>query len=206
MAAAPKSRCEESVTPCGANENPAHNESSPPLDTAAGDSHAEARQVRTATPSFPTSLLVAMSALPARRQPHLALGAVAILGLLGLSASADDQARPANQSADTVSLTIVYGDGVEKRFTRLPWRESMTVLELMNAAAKHPRGIRFEHRGRGATAFLTRIDDVENEGRGKNWIYRVNDKLADVGFGIKTLQAGDRVSWTFGSYTPNQDD
>jgi hypothetical protein len=109
-------------------------------------------------------------------------------------------ASEAQAEEPVVQLVIDYGDGVEKRFTRLPHLNDMTVLDAMQQAAKHKRGIKFEFRGRGATAFLFQIDDLKNQGRGSNWIYRVNGKLAEVGFGVRKLQAGDTVLWKFGSY------
>jgi hypothetical protein len=100
----------------------------------------------------------------------------------------------------TVRLVIDYGDGVQKHYTALPWREGMTVLDAMKAAKAHARGIEFAYSGSGSTAFLSSIDDVGNQGGGKNWIYRVNGELGDRSFGAKPLAAGDEVNWTFGSY------
>lgn len=114
--------------------------------------------------------------------------------------------RPANVSAaeavkKTVIMTIDYGDGVEKRFTAIPWRDKMTVLDALEYAQKHRRGIKARIRGRGKTAFLTGIDDLQNQGsRGGNWIYRVNDKLATHSFAIHELNPKDEVLWRFGEY------
>jgi len=47
---------------------------------------------------------------------------------------------------------------------------------------------------------LTRIDDLANEGSGRNWIYRVNGKLADRGIGAFNLKLGDTVLWRFEKY------
>ena len=106
----------------------------------------------------------------------------------------------ATQQANNVILVIDYNDGVEKHFTALTWTEGMTVLDAMNQAKEHPHGIRFAYKGTGATAFLTQIDDLENQGGGagkKNWVYRVNDKLADKSFGVYEIKAGDTVRWKF---------
>ena len=70
----------------------------------------------------------------------------------------------------------------------------------MLAAKKHPRGISFGHKGNGATVLLKKIDDVENEGRGRNWLYRVNGKPGDRSIGIFELQAGDTILWKFDKY------
>ncbi len=108
-----------------------------------------------------------------------------------------DEAEPAKQ---LVRLVIDYGDGVQKHFTELAWHDEMTVLDALTAAQKHPRGIRIKYRSQGATAFLTKIDDLENEGGDRNWVYRVNDKFADKSFAVFTLKPGDTVLWKFGEY------
>ncbi|MHB0957281.1 MAG: DUF4430 domain-containing protein [Pirellulaceae bacterium] len=125
----------------------------------------------------------------------LFLGGIAqFAGQLG-RAVAEDPPRP-----PSVRMVIDYGDGVEKHFTALAWTEGMTVMDALVAARKHPRGIKFVHRGKDATAFLTQIDEVENEGRGRNWIYRVNDELASKSFALLEVKAGDTILWKFGEY------
>ena len=109
-----------------------------------------------------------------------------------MAAGADD--------AKTVTVVVDYSDGVQKHFTAITWRENMTVLDAMQAAKRHPRGIKFKFKGKRATALLTKIDDIENEGQGRNWLYRVNRKLADRSFGIFKLKAGDTVLWKFDKY------
>ena len=111
---------------------------------------------------------------------------------------ADEQ--PAAAKPKTVKLIFDYGDGVQKHFTAIKWRDEMTALEALQAAAKHPRGIKFESKGRGATALVTKIDDLENRAGGKNWLYRVNDKLADRSCGVFQLKAGDTVLWRYETY------
>ena len=122
--------------------------------------------------------------------------ALALFNTLPAGRSAADE-PPA---AKTVRMVVDYGDGVQKHFTKLAWREGMTVLDALVAAAKHPRGIKIKYRSKGATAFLTKIDDLENEGRARNWVYRVNNKLADRSFGVFPLKPGDTVLWKFGEY------
>ena len=107
-----------------------------------------------------------------------------------------EQAQP-----KPVQLTIDYGDGFQKRYTSIPWEKKMTVLDTLEFAAEHPRRIRFKHRSSGSTAFLTSIDGLENEGgRGKNWIYWINEEQGDRSFAIRVLHAGDHVLWKFGAY------
>lgn len=120
-----------------------------------------------------------------------------LIGLAGTRAAAEPTAATATK---TVKVIIDYCDGVEKHFASIPWREGMTVLEALKSAQAHPRGIRVVQRGTGATAFVTQIDDLANEGNGRNWVYRVNGKLGDVGCGARQLVAGDSVLWKFEVY------
>ncbi len=136
-----------------------------------------------------------------RQHQHLWFATVLWLAL-GISHAWAAQATEAPEhDSKSVKVTIDYGDGVEKRFTAIPWQDPMTVWDAMRLAAKHPRGIKFEHRGKGATALLTQIDDLKNEGGGKrNWVYRVNEKLADRSLGILEIKAGDTILWRFEKY------
>ena len=114
--------------------------------------------------------------------------------------------KPAATGADDpvpaaiVQLMIDYGDGVEKHFTRLRWREGMTVLDVLAEAGKQPRGIRFEHRGEGETAFVSQIDDLKNQGKGRNWMFQVNDKAGTTSCGIHKVTKDDRILWKFATY------
>ncbi len=135
-----------------------------------------------------------------RRRATWALfaGTVAIATVATPGVALDEPAQ-----ATTVRLVIDYGDGVEKHFTSVPWKQGMTVLDAMEHARKSPHGIQFKHKGRGETALLTRIDDLTNEGGGrnkKNWIFWVNDKAAVKSFGIRRLEKGDVVRWKFTTY------
>ena len=69
----------------------------------------------------------------------------------------------------------------------------MTVRDLLNAAP----GLSISQQGSGASAFLTKIDGVANEGAGgRNWMYSVNGQRADRSFAVYELQPGDHVLWT----------
>jgi hypothetical protein len=110
--------------------------------------------------------------------------------------AAGDRAQA--QSA-TVRLVVDYGDGVIKTISGLPWAKGSTVLDVMNAAKNRPHGISFSYTGSGGSAFLTRIDDVANEGGGskKNWQLWVNTSYADKSFGVYEVQPLDVVFWRF---------
>ena len=102
--------------------------------------------------------------------------------------------------AATVRLVIDYGDGVIKTMTGLPWSKGNTVLDVMNAAKGHHHGITFSYTGSGGSSFLTKIDDVANEGGGaakKNWQLWVNTLYADRSFDAYEMQPFDVVFWRF---------
>ena len=109
----------------------------------------------------------------------------------------------ADGKAQTVRLVVDYGDGAEVRFKALPWRDGMTVVDALAAAGKHPHGTTFAQRGRGASALIIQIDDLKNQGDGKNWLYSVNGKTARVGAGAYKLKSGDAILWEFKDYEYN---
>ena len=76
----------------------------------------------------------------------------------------------------------------------------MNVLDAMQWADKHPRGIEFAKRGRGETTLVTQIDDLKNQGGQKNWIYRVNGKMGDRSCAIFPIEPGDAILWKFQQY------
>ena len=123
--------------------------------------------------------------------------AILLAAMLLVAAAAGDHAHA--QSA-TVRLVVDYGDGVVKTITGLPWAKGSTVLDVMNAAKDRPHGISFSYTGSGASALLTRIDDVANEGGAaakKNWQLWVNTSYADRSFGVYEVQPLDVVFWRF---------
>ena len=94
-----------------------------------------------------------------------------------------------------VDLTIDFGGGRRIAFAAIAWHDGMTVADLMSAWPN----IAIKQKGAGESAFVTAIDDVENQGAdGKNWTYSVNDQIADRSFAVYKLKPGDHVLWTFG--------
>ena len=82
----------------------------------------------------------------------------------------------------TVELVIDYGDGVQKHFDEIAWKESMTVLDVLQAGSRHSHGITFTSHGTGESLLISKLDDLANQGRttsDKNWIFRVNGQLGD---------------------------
>ena len=109
------------------------------------------------------------------------------------------QAR-AQSASQSVRLVIDYGDGVVKIFDHLPWSRGEMVIDALNAAHSSPHGISFTYTGTGPNAFLTKIDDLRNEGAGsasKNWQYWVNTTYADRSFAVYPIDAVDTVFWRF---------
>ena len=100
-----------------------------------------------------------------------------------------------NDPRPKVKLTIDYGAGRRMAFAAIALTDGMTVADLMAAWTN----VAFKQKGSGESAFITSIDDIENQGAdGNNWIYSVNGKVADRSFAVYKLQAGDHVLWTFG--------
>lgn len=121
--------------------------------------------------------------------------AIVLATMLLAVAAAGERARAQNA---TVRLVVDYGDGVIKTITDLPWAKGSTVLDVMNAAKNRPHGISFEYTGSGAASFLTRIDDLANQGGGKkNWQLWVNTSYADKSFAVYEVQPLDVVFWRF---------
>lgn len=120
----------------------------------------------------------------------------------GPARARDDKVPPPAPPA-TIRLVIDHGDGFEKHYTSVPWKQGMTVLDAMEFARAHKHATPFEFKGRAETAFLSRLDGVANQGAGRdklNWIYHVNGKLADKGFAVCELKAGDQVLWRYQTY------
>jgi hypothetical protein len=131
------------------------------------------------------------------RRRRFVVACVGWLLFLGLAPSYHVYAQSAAQS---VRLVVDYGDGVLKIFDHLPWAKGNTVLDVLNAAKSSAHGITFNYTGTGASAFLTDIDGVQNQGGGsaaKNWQYWVNTTYADRSFGVFDVQAADTVFWRF---------
>ena len=104
------------------------------------------------------------------------------------------------QSSFTVSLTIDYGDGAQKRFPKIAWPQGRkgTVAEVLAYAEKHERGIQITARGKGETRFLEAIDGLENEGSGgKNWMFLVNGELGQSSYATTRVEPGADVLWEF---------
>ena len=126
---------------------------------------------------------------------------VAIGGFQNLSSRADRRANdnPMPATGKTVRLTIDFGQR-QRQFAEIPWREGMTVMDAMQAAASRPNGLAYKSRGTGPSAFVSSIEGVKNQGTGRNsksWIYNVNDQQGKKSAGLRRLGPYDRILWKF---------
>jgi Domain of unknown function (DUF4430) len=118
---------------------------------------------------------------------------------LWAQAGPGDTADAVETKPQSIRLTVDFGNGYSVSYSELPWNSEMTVFDAMQLATKHPHPLQFDHRGKQETAFLTAIAAVGNQGAGgKNWIFKVNGKVAHQGFAVTPLIAGDDVSWHYG--------
>ena len=144
-------------------------------------------------PSFIVKSVPMLSTLHLRRRVLI----LCVLTLSCLMVVTVNQSLSQDKVSKTVSLIVDYGNGFERRYTALRWTENMTALDATRLASKHKQGFAILVKGSGATAFVTAIDGVENEGQGKNWMYGVNGKKGDRSSGVYKLSASDVVKWTF---------
>ena len=99
----------------------------------------------------------------------------------------------------TVALSIDFGNGATREFAALPWRDGMTVADLMEVARLFRPSIHYMQKGSGAQAFLTALEGLAHQAKqDKYWFYEINGKRGIRSFGIQPLLPGDRVLWTFG--------
>ncbi len=110
------------------------------------------------------------------------------------SGAADDAA-----SSQSVGLVVDFGDGTRRTWDAVVWHEGMTVADALAAAAASPESkLELAQRGSGASALLTRINNLASEGSsGRNWLYEVNGQRADRSFAVYLLRPGDQVLWKF---------
>src|SRR5439155_7825081 len=120
----------------------------------------------------------------------------------GLALAMPAASQPA---VHTIRLIVDYNDGTQKVFSQLPWSKDMTVEDAIKLAKAAGHGISYVATGTGQTFFLTKIDDLQNEGGGagkKNWQYWLNGQYAQVGAGSQKLTPDDVVRCKFAEYKP----
>lgn len=108
---------------------------------------------------------------------------------------APDIELAANKEKANVTVVIDSGEGKAKTYNEVGVTEKSTVINALENLKS--RGLSFESRGSGATAFVESINGIKNTGSGKNWIYYVNDKKSTVGAGVYVLKPDDIVLWKY---------
>jgi hypothetical protein len=106
---------------------------------------------------------------------------------------------------EVVKLEIDFGNGARRLFDSLPWKEKMTVEDVMLAARDFRPGISYSQIGEGAKGFLTELEGLKNEGfGGRNWQYEVAGSPGTRSFCLESVNAGDLVRWTFAAMGDEQ--
>ena len=96
-----------------------------------------------------------------------------------------------------MQLTVDFSDRSGDIATELDLPKGSTVLNALETASNRQL-LRIQFRGSGETAFVTSIDEIENEGAaGSNWVFYVNDELAKRGAGSFLLSNNDHLLWKF---------
>lgn len=112
-------------------------------------------------------------------------------------------AKTPRVATGTVKLVIDDGSGNPRSYPEIPWAEGDTVLTAMDEATSASKPLRYATIGPDGTAFITRIDDLDNEGTGgRNWIYSVNGKLADRSAALYETRPEDEILWKYTAETP----
>ena len=127
---------------------------------------------------------------------HAAFFLVALICFSGCDSTTNTETL---RDIGTVTVEIDFGS--EKRAKSIPvvCSPDSTVL-LSLERAQNTKDLKFKVRGAGETAIVTSIGGLDGEGSdGKNWTFRVNDKLGDKSAGVYPVKPGDKISWSFGT-------
>jgi len=152
---------------------------------------------------------------PARSRPAYWLPLLLLAVLIGVLAAnilpgrsdvrrSGQIARPTGRATGkVVELIVDFGNGRERRFSQIPWRSEMTVLDALAWVDRHRHGVPSLVRGSGDQALVIQIGDLQNQGGGdeaKNWLYEVNGEKGQESCAIHVLQPSDTVLWRFATY------
>ena len=126
-------------------------------------------------------------------------GALLLAWSLTVLGCGDQTAAPRTQTspAQYVVLDVVADGEFQKRHhDQCVWSEGMTVIDVLQQAMDRQR-LEIEHRGSGQTAFVERINGVENVAGGRNWLFRVNGQRSSQGAGSVTVRPNDVILWEY---------
>ena len=122
------------------------------------------------------------------------------------------------QVTNTVALTIDYSNGSQKHFSNIPWKEGMTILDVIEAAKGIPPGATVKYgSSRSGQVIGLVIDGLpQGDAPAVEWVTRVNAKRFDGRLGTPTsfelvrdreanlVKAGDQVLVTLSDVEPRQ--
>ena len=115
-----------------------------------------------------------------------------------MSAAATNWTPSPAAQGETVRLTIDFGNGASLQYQALPWKEGLTVEDLLRSAQEFRPGITFSQKGEGKMGFLTSLDGLSNEGAsGRNWTFQIDAKHGQQSFSVQELTPGQHVLWKF---------
>jgi hypothetical protein len=132
-------------------------------------------------------------------------GLLAVCSVVGCENS---DRLPNGKSVDSaihkVALTIDFGGRRRNKELAVEFEAPVTVLTILEIASQSGH-LTLEATGRGERAFVTAIDGLKNQPQDdSNWIYFVNNELADRGCGSYLVRPDDAITWKFGSYRDAQ--
>lgn len=131
--------------------------------------------------------------------------ALVLAGLVGCGAkqiaeeTADVPSGDTEAGLGTVIFEFDFGDGRVETVTVEGVGSEATVLDCLKKV-KQPEVV---VNGSGQNAFVSSIGDLTTAA-GEGWSYRVNDQWADRSVGVYEVQSGDKITWTYGGFEPQE--
>jgi hypothetical protein len=128
---------------------------------------------------------------------------------LGLLIGCQTESRPIERadSGDTmtlgtVQLQIDFAGKREPISLSVPCSANSTVLTSLQRA-QDQGDLEFKSIGSGPAAFVVSIEGIKNaDQQGRNWVFRINGIMANLGCGAFRVTPGDEIQWEFGEYLP----
>ncbi len=115
-----------------------------------------------------------------------------IVAILLFTPSTVSSSSEAATAAESVTLTIDFGNGTYREYYNL---NGSTVLEVTSSV------LEIEVQWFGPLAYIKGIEGLIGEGE-YGWQYWVNGEFASMAVNLYSLENGDLVSWVFSSPTP----
>jgi len=123
---------------------------------------------------------------------NLSVVMLLIVAILLFTPSTVSSSSEAATAAESVTLTIDFGNGTYREYYNL---NGSTVLEVTSSV------LEIEVQWFGPLAYIKGIEGLIGEGE-YGWQYWVNGEFASMAVNLYSLENGDLVSWVFSSPTP----